>query len=225
VTRLRDLAHRLAPAPEAQEERCDLCGDLLVPQHRHLIDVQDRRLLCACRPCTILFDHRGAGGGHFRLVPDRSLHLADFVLDDTMWQSFRIPVELAFFFHSTTAGRVVAFYPAPAGATESLLELEAWNELIAANPVLEHLQPDVEALLVDRTHDTRDHWLVPVDRCYELVGLIRTHWKGFGGGAEVWEQIEAFFDRLKRESKTVTNDGKEVAWESSRTISGWARPT
>ncbi len=211
MTRLRELAARLpSPAPEAREERCDLCGDILAPQHRHLIDVHDRRLLCACRPCTILFDHRGAGGGHFRLVPDRARYLADFVLDDMMWQSFRIPVELAFFFHSTPAGRVVAFYPAPAGATESLLELEAWEQVSAANPVLEHLEPDVEALLVDRTRDARDHWLVPVDRCYELVGLIRTYWKGFGGGPEVWEQIEAFFNRLRRESMPVTNDGKEA---------------
>jgi Family of unknown function (DUF5947) len=213
VTRLRELARRPARAPEEPEEpeeRCDLCGDLLVPQHRHLIDVQDRRLMCACRPCTILFDHRGAGGGHFRLVPDRSLYLADFTLDDHTWQSFRIPVDLAFFFHSTPAGRVVAFYPAPAGATESLLELEAWEQVSAANPVLEQLQPDVEALLVDRTREARDHWLVPVDRCYELVGLIRTYWKGFGGGPEVWEQIDAFFTRLRRESQPVTRDGKEA---------------
>jgi hypothetical protein len=199
MTRLRELAQRSAGVPEAFEERCDLCGDLVMPQHRHMIDVNDRRLLCACRPCTILFDHPGAGGGHFRLLPDRLLYLDDFALDDMMWQSFRIPVDLAFFFHSTPAGRVVAFYPAPAGATESLLELEAWKHLTMANPVLEHLEPDVEALLIDRTRGARDHWLVPVDRCYELVGLIRTYWKGFGGGPVIWEQIDAFFDRLRRD--------------------------
>jgi hypothetical protein len=208
VTRLRDLARKPARVSPAAEERCDLCGELLAPQHRHLIDVQDRRLLCACRPCTILFDSRAAGGGHFRLVPDRTLYLADFALDDTMWQSLRIPVDLAFFFHSTPAGRVVAFYPAPAGATESLLELDAWNHLAASNPVLEQLEADVEALLVDRTRGARNHWLVPVDRCYELVGLIRTYWKGFGGGSEVWSQIDAFFDRLRTTCKEVTNDGK-----------------
>jgi Family of unknown function (DUF5947) len=208
VTRLRELARKPARVSPAAEERCDLCGELLAPQHRHLIDVQDRRLLCACRPCTILFDSRAAGGGHFRLVPDRTLYLADFALDDTMWQSLRIPVDLAFFFHSTPAGRVVAFYPAPAGATESLLELDAWNHLAASNPVLEQLEADVEALLVDRTRGARNHWLVPVDRCYELVGLIRTYWKGFGGGSEVWSQIDAFFDRLRTTCKEVTNDGK-----------------
>ena len=64
--------------------------------------------------------------------------------------------------------------------------------------MLGELEPDVEALLVNRTRGAREHWLVPVDRCYELVGLIRTHWSGFGGGSEVWEQVDAFFDRLER---------------------------
>jgi Family of unknown function (DUF5947) len=199
TTRLRQLAQRpSAPPEEAPEERCDLCGEVVPPRHRHLIDVHDRRLLCACRPCSILFDHPGAGGRHFRLLPERSRYLVDFELDDVLWQRFRIPVELAFFFHSTPSGRVVAFYPAPVGATESLLELDAWEDLAAKNPVLEELEPDVEALLVNRTGGARDHWLVPVDRCYELVGLIRMHWKGFGGGPEVWEQVEAFFERLRR---------------------------
>jgi Family of unknown function (DUF5947) len=211
ASRLRGLAQRPAETPrEAAEEQCDLCGESIPPQHRHLIDVQDRRLLCACRACSILFDHRGAGGGHFRLLPDRSRYVEGFELDDMLWQNLRIPVDLAFFFHSSAAGRVVAFYPAPIGATESLLELDAWEELVAANPVLEQLEPDVEALLVDRTRGARDHWLVPIDRCYELVGVIRTRWKGFGGGPDVWEEISRFFDGLRREAKLVHNGRKET---------------
>lgn len=218
--RLRTLARPPEPAPPAQqEERCDLCGEPVPALHRHLIDIEDRRLLCACRPCTILFDHSGAGGGHFRLLPERSRILAGFDLDDTLWRSFDIPVELAFFFFSSAAGKVVAFYPAPVGATESLLPLEAWGELVRRNRVLAELEPDVEALLVNRTARAGDaeHWLVPVDRCYELVGVIRAHWKGFGGGVEVWEQVAAFFDRLRREAVTVANDGKETAWQSRTT--------
>jgi len=211
ASRLRELVQRPAETPrEATEEQCDLCGEPIPPQHRHLIDVKDRRLLCACRACSILFDHRGAGGGHFRLLPNRSRYLEGFELEDRRWQNFRIPVELAFFFHSSAAERVVAFYPAPIGATESLLELDAWSELVAANPVLERLEPDVEALLVNRTKGARDHWLVPIDRCYELVGVIRTRWKGFGGGPEVWAEIERFFDGLRREAKVVHNGRKET---------------
>jgi Family of unknown function (DUF5947) len=203
TSRLQRLARPAAPSPEAQaeeEERCDLCGEPVAPRHRHLIDVENRRLLCACRACTILFDHSGAGGGHYRLLPETSRALVGFELDDALWRGLDIPVDLAFFFHSSPAGKVVAFYPAPAGATESLLPLEAWDDLVRRNPALEDLEPDVEALLVNRREGAREHWIVPVDRCYELVGVIRSHWTGFGGGAELWEQVEGFFDRLRREA-------------------------
>lgn len=220
MTSLRELARpRATPTPQEEvEEHCDLCAALVPPMHRHLIDVDDRRLLCVCRPCSILFDHRGAGGGHFRLLPDRARFLPEFDLDDMLWQRFEIPVELAFFFHNSPADRVVGFYPAPAGATESLLELEAWEELVARNPVLEQLEPDVEALLVNRTRGVREYWLAPVDRCYELVGVIRTHWKGFRGGEEVWREVDEFFERLRRGAKAIANDGKETEWPVSRTI-------
>ena len=210
-SRLRGLAQGAIQSPtEAAEERCDLCGDPVPPRHRHLIDVHDRRLMCACRGCSILFDHRGAGGGHFRLLPERSRYVKGFQLDDVLWQTLDVPVDLAFFFHSSPAERVVAFYPAPVGATESLLELGAWEELLTTNPVLEQIEPDVEALLVNRTGGARDHWLVPIDRCYELVGVIRTHWQGFGGGRVVWDEVDRFFEALRRQAVVVTNDGKET---------------
>jgi hypothetical protein len=216
-SRLRGLARPPGPQPlKEQEERCDLCAEPVPPEHRHLIDVQERRLLCACQACAILFDHAGAGGGRYRLLPRDSRALPGFDLDDALWRSLDVPVELAFFFSSSTAGKVVAFYPAPAGATESLLQLEAWDELVRRNPVLETMEPDVEALLVNRTGGSAQHWLVPVDRCYELVGLIRTSWKGFGGGAVLWEQVEGFFDRLRRQAVT-TNDAKEAVWASRTT--------
>jgi len=212
-SRLRELASRPArvaqAGPEA-EERCELCTETIPPKHRHLLDVRERRLLCACQACSILFDHSGAGGGHYRLLPDRSYYVEDFELDDLVWQGLRIPVDLAFFFHSSAAGCVTAFYPAPVGATESLLELETWEELAAGNPVLEQLEPDVEALLVNRTREAREHWLVPVDRCYALVGVIRSHWRGFGGGAEVWNEVDRFFAELRRGATVVTKLGKEA---------------
>ena len=194
-SRLQELARgRARKAAPPEEERCELCAEPISPEHRHLLDLETRRLLCACRACTILFDRSGAGGGHYRLVPDRVVAL-DVELDDQTWQSFGIPVEMAFFFHSSAAGRVVAFYPSPLGATESLLDLDAWDDRVLAQ-----LEPDVEALLANRTRGRRECWIVPVDRCYELVGLVRTHWKGFGGGDEVWEALDGFFDRLRKEA-------------------------
>jgi hypothetical protein len=187
-------------APAVAEERCDLCAEPVPPAHRHLVDVDSRRILCACRACTILFERPGAGGGHLRLLPTRRRRLDDFALDDAAWARLRIPVEMAFFFHSSPAGRVIALYPSPLGATESLLELDAWGDLADANPPLRELEPDVEALLVCRARGMREHWRVPIDDCYELVGLIRTGWRGFGGGEEVWSAIARFFDDLpKRE--------------------------
>lgn len=202
------LAQLARPAPAARpaaarpgdagapQERCDLCGEPVAPGHRHLVDVETRRIVCACRACTLLFERPGAGGGHLRLLPTRRTRLERFALEDTAWARLQIPVEMAFFFHSTPAGRVIALYPSPLGATESLLELEAWDELAAANPVLGGLEPDVEALLVCRAHGLREHWRVPIDDCYELVGLIRTQWRGFGGGEELWSALARFFDDL-----------------------------
>jgi hypothetical protein len=183
---------RPAPAPDPVE-RCDLCGEQIGSEHRHLIDLKSRELMCACTPCRILFDEDAAGGGHFRLVPERRMLLDDFQIDDVRWAALRLPVDMAFFFHHGAAGKVVAYYPSPAGPTESLLELDAWEELEADNPVLATLEPDVEALLVNRTRGARDHFIVPIDDCYRLVAVMRTHWHGFTGGSEVWDEIESFF--------------------------------
>src|ERR687884_1793812 len=183
-----------AEAAEAAQERCELCSEPIPPEHRHLLNVSTREIICACRPCSILFDREAASEGKYRLIPDRRLFLEDFEMSDVQWDSLRIPVDMAFFFYSTPAERVVAFYPSPMGPTESLLKLSAWEELERRNPVLGAMDRDVEALLVNRVRGAREHFLVPIDECYRLVGLIRMHWRGLSGGREVWEEIERFFE-------------------------------
>jgi len=185
------------------EGRCELCGGAIPDEHRHVADVQAQSLLCACRACVVLLGREGAGGGHFKLVPERRRLLEGFVLTDEQWAALQLPVELAFFFRSTAAGRVVALYPSPAGATESQLGLDAWEELERSNPILGELEPDVEALLVNRTGGARDHYLVPIDDCYELVALIRTHWKGLAGGPDVQREVGSFFDRTRAHAGEV----------------------
>lgn len=199
--RLRALAERKAAAPPAPEEHCELCGAPIGSDHRHLLDLENRQPLCACRPCSVLFDRRAAGGGHFRLIPERRLGLTQFELDDLAWEELRIPVDMAFFFFDSNADRVMALYPGPMGATESRLELPAWQELERANPILATLEPDVEALLVNRARGARSQWLVPIDDCYRLVAVIRTRWRGFTGGREVWLEIERFFADLDRRAR------------------------
>jgi hypothetical protein len=202
-SRLAQLAQRSRTVQHETQERCELCGEPIPSQHRHVLDLSAGELRCACRPCSVLFDRRGAGGGHYRLVPERRLRLDDFELPDPLWEELRIPVDMAFLFHSSPAGRVVAFYPGPMGATESLLELAAWEAIAGANPVLAGMEPDVEALLVNRARGARDCWLVPIDDCFALVGLIRTRWRGLTGGKEVWEEIGRFFEALDRRSRSA----------------------
>ncbi len=229
ASKLRRVARRSAESAAApSEEHCELCGELIPPEHRHLLVVETRELMCACRACKILFDRpeAGAGGSHYRLVPERRLALEDFELDDVTWAELRIPVEMAFFFYSTPAERVVAFYPSPMGATESLLELEAWRELESPNPVLRRMDTDVEALLVNRARGARAHFLVPIDDCYRLVGLIRTTWKGLAGGQEVWEEIDGFFEGLKGRSTTATSNPEEdEPWHRSGPARATSIPT
>jgi hypothetical protein len=99
------------------------------------------------------------------------------------------------------------------GATESLLGLEAWRGLTVANPVLDTLEPDVEALLVNRARGARHHLIVPISDCYELAGLIRTRWRGLTGGREVWQEIARFFDGLDRRARPAAPEQREeTAW-------------
>jgi hypothetical protein len=222
ASRLRRLARgsERAERPQPTGERCELCGAPLPGEHRHLVDLGSRALMCACRACTLLFDHRAAGGGHYRLVPDRRVRVIDLELGDTLWERLRIPVEMAFFFRSTPVGRTVAFYPGPAGATESTLDLAAWREVEDANPVLAGLESDVEALLVNRAGGARDHWIVPIDDCYELVGNMRAHWSGLSGGRAVWGEIGRFFERLDERAKAVTREGEAAKLSRPATKAG-----
>jgi hypothetical protein len=210
-SRLRRLAQSASQEREAALERCELCGEVIPANHRHLLDLRSRELMCACQACKILFDRKEAGVGHYRLVPDRRLRIEGFRLEDEDWAALEIPVDMAFFFHSTRDERVSAFYPSPAGPTESLLRLDAWQDIERANPVLRSLEPDVEALLVNRARGARQHFIVPIEDPYRLVALIRSRWRGLTGGQEVWEGIENFFAQLGEGARTVANDRQEDA--------------
>jgi hypothetical protein len=182
-------------------ERCDLCGAGLPAEHSHLFEPPTRQLFCSCEPCAILFS--GQTGTKYRRVPRRVRYLAEFRLADARWESLMLPIGMAFFFHSSPAGKTLALYPSPAGATESLLDLSAWAEVVEENPVLREMEPDVEALLVNRVRGAADYYLAPIDECYKLVGLIRAGWRGLSGGTEVWQEIAGFFAELKAKSGAV----------------------
>jgi hypothetical protein len=204
IEALRRFARPREPERVPQNvEHCELCSEAIPADHRHLLDLSKRSLLCACQACSLLFTEEGTGGLRYRLVPRRYLALLDFQMTDWQWDELRIPVNMAFLFPSTEAKQVMAFYPSPAGATESLLDLEGWEELVSSNPLLRGLEPDVEALLINRVKDAREHYIVPIDTCYELVGLIRTSWRGLSGGEEAHQAIAAFFQNVRAKAQPV----------------------
>ena len=207
--RLAALGRRAVAAHRPPEQHCELCSAVIPPQHNHLLEIAHRQIGCACEACAILFaDQRAA---RYCRIPRRIVALPHFSLTDPQWESLHLPISLAFFTHSTPAQRVLALYHSPAGATESLLALEAWNDLVAANPILTTLQPDVEALLVNRLGPTRDTYLAPIDECFKLVGLIRTHWHGLSGGLAVWQQVATFFAALRQRATVLPEDPHHVA--------------
>jgi hypothetical protein len=183
-----------AQPPATSGERCELCGASVATNHAHLVAPQTRALLCACHPCWLLFQAEGAASGRYRAVPRGARYLSGAVLGDGEWDAAQVPVGLAFFFRNSALGRTVALYPSPAGATECAQAPDALD----ANPVLASLQPDVEALLVDRRAARSACYVVPIDTCYALAGLVRRHWKGFDGGEEARRALACFFDELDR---------------------------
>jgi hypothetical protein len=164
------------------------------------MDPKARELICTCDGCVVLFDSSGLT--KYRRVPREVRTLPDFQLTGAQWEKLLVPIQLAFFYRSSHAGRTVALYPSPAGVTESVIEPEAWQAIVAANPGLEEMSEDVEALLVNRLNNQKEYFRCPMDRCFELVGLIRTYWRGFTGGDRVWTEVERFLSHLKEGARS-----------------------
>lgn len=185
-----------APAPPAASsgEHCGLCPSGLSERHRHLLHLYERRIVCVCETCWSVH----SGDDEYRPAGVRTLWLDDFELPDELWASLQIPIGLAFVMRSSMTGQTVALYPSPAGATESEVDLFAWTALRAANPVLDRLEADAEALVVNRLPGAGgpQFAIAPIDQCYRLVGLIKTRWEGISGGAAIERAVREFFADL-----------------------------
>ncbi|GAA2710859.1 DUF5947 family protein [Micromonospora olivasterospora] len=190
---LRRAIHRAARR-SAPLERCGMCAAPVGPGHRHVWDEQDAGLLCACPPCTLLFEREAAGGSRYELVPDRRRRLTGLSADE-----LGVPVGLAFFVRQRD-GRTVGHYPSPLGTTEAEVDANAWRAVEARSPALAAMRPRVEAFLTwtDTRRGGGERWVVPVDDCFRLVALVRGNWTGMSGGSAVWREIARFFDDLGR---------------------------
>ncbi len=200
-----DALRRFVRRPPPPVEHCELCNQAVSAAHQHLLETASRRLICACDACALLFDNRGQT--KYKRVPRRIRFLPEFRMTDSQWDGLMMPINMAFFFHSTPRGRVIALYPSPAGATESLLSFDTWDEIVAENPTLLEMEADVEALLVNRIDHARalsscpgqgsEYFIVPIDECFRLTGLIRSRWRGLSGGNDVWREIGRFFQEMR----------------------------
>jgi hypothetical protein len=211
VSGLRGLARAPAPAKEANGGRadaargvaplelCELCGTSVPADHRHLLNLHERTIVCVCESCWAL----RSGEAEYRPTGARTLWLGDLRVPDDVWAGFRIPIGLAFFMESTVAGCVVALYPSPAGATESELHFSSWSRMVELNPVLEHLEPDIEGLIVNRLSEPAEYAIAPIDRCYALTGAVKASWQGISGGADVEAAVSDFFARMRVEAGTA----------------------
>lgn len=177
----------------AAQARCELCAKPIGAEHRHLADPRARKLVCACEFCALLFP--ADANLRYKPVPRDIRRLDGFVLTDEQWDALAIPINIAFFLRNA-AGNTTALYPGPAGATESLLDLKPWDEIAASNAALARMEPDVEALMINRLRQPYRYYILPIDRCYELVGLIKANWQGISGGDVLETVVPAFFERL-----------------------------
>jgi len=183
---------------------CEMCATGIGDEHQHVVDVQVRSLMCVCRPCYLLFSPVDADL-RYKAVPDRYLEFPDFELAPGRWESLEIPVGLAFFFRNSLLDKYIVFYPGPAGATESELPIDSFETVLDENPGLSQMRADVEALIVSvpTSGQSPRCFVVPVDACYELVGRLRTVWRGFDGGQDAARAVDEFFARVEARSRSA----------------------
>jgi hypothetical protein len=181
----------LPDGPQPLEATCDLCGTSTPEDHRHLLQLEERRIVCVCEACWAL----RSGDPEYRPTGSRFVWLEGFTLPSELWARFGIPIGLAFFLRG--ANGVAALYPSPAGATECELDLSAWDALVSLNPVLETLDHEGETLIVNRRANPPQYAIAPTDEAYRLVGLIKAGWQGITGGTAVEEAVAGFFEELE----------------------------
>ena len=175
-----------AAKPPLAEERCDFCGHALAESHAHVVDASGAPR-CACQACALLFPERR--DAQYRRLESHAEKLATEVCTQEQWAALGVPVGLAWLFRDGRDGHVRVQYPGAAGAVEARLDP-------ASTPALATLKPGVEAFLVRDFHAQRECWRVSIDHCWRLAGLLRKHWRGFDGGAEVHARVGAFFKGL-----------------------------
>ena len=196
VRRLRRMPSE--PRPRAGET-CEICREAVGPEHNHLVDLERRTLMCACRLCWLLFAPEGAGGGHYKAVPERYVAFPDLELSHGEWDALQIPVSVAFFFLNSSIDRVAAFYPGPPAQRNHSCRWTRGTSSRWRTPSWPRSSRTSRRSWCGPTRGapSTECFLVPIDACYELVGRLRTLWRGFDGGREANEALEEFFAGIR----------------------------
>lgn len=189
----------------APHGRCELCSLPLAELHRHLFESATKELVCACDGCAYTF--QGVAGTRYKPVPRDARALDDAVASQIPWEQLSLPINLAFFVRDGDTGHVCGYYPSPGGVTKSNLPFDAFDDLFPGAALAENMEDDVEALLVNRLTQKTEAFIVPIDRCYELAGLIRIHWRGFSGGEDMRQEMEAFFNGIRSTAGPIRAGG------------------
>lgn len=174
---LRRFARATPPA-----ERCG-CGAALPARHEHVLAGEG--VECACAGCA------SAG----RRVPPRLERLD--ALPEPLWAALDVPIGLCWVTVRAGVPGAQASWPSPAGPVGAPIDAGTWEQAVAASPALAGLRPDVEALLVHRLGEAREQWVVSIDRCWTLAGVVRRAWRGLSGGQELKEAVETFLAELR----------------------------
>ena len=185
-----------------------MCSESIADEHQHVVNVAGRQLMCVCRGCYLLFTDSHAEL-RYRAVPDRYLAFPDFALDRRAWEALQIPVGVAFFFRNSALGRTVAFYPGPAGASESELDLDAWNAISGADPRVGLLADDVEALLVRVPDDDDGEFAQPQSYLVPDRRLLRVR-------RSVADAVARFRRRPSRRASSSTTSSRRSRPEPGR---------
>ena len=86
---LRQLTAWAAPrartaGPVRDTASCELCPIGLGENHRHLLHLEERRIICVCETCWSLH----SGDPEFRPPGARCEVLDDFAMSDALWSAF-----------------------------------------------------------------------------------------------------------------------------------------
>jgi hypothetical protein len=191
--------------------RCGVCDAVIGRVHRHLLAVAGRALVCGCADCHARPDsdrHRAdpdrylAVPDRYLAVPDRYLEFAGDVLDAATWDELRVPAGLAFVSRPAAGAGLVVCGPALGRTTEAELPEPVWERLVERHPSFAVLRPGVEALLLRRA----GCFLVPIDACLELAGMLRTSWRGFDGGPAGAGSLASFFARVRARCQPIGSE-------------------